>query len=728
WGAAIPFNEATDSPINPAAINAGSTVAQLTAIYNAFAANPTANAYTNPAFIANGAAGAQHPVPWQMAMMLDTRSFFGPPGPSTGGPVSCNNTIAASECPTAASSWQLWWTPKTGLPPRNTVDTTNVWQIETGLRFPLMVSDWTGDVYYSRGQSTDITHAYGNESLQRLETVLASPDYGAGQTFQGNQNNGAAGFGNGVPPTCTSGFYNSIFGGDVAPSADCQNAVFATTTSQTAIQQDNMQANFQGTLFKLPAGDMSGAFGYEYRRDAGQFIPDTLNSTASFLDQTLGLYPLGSMNNTISSRDGYLELYVPVVQDLPMLKKLNLDLGGRYSSFDTGDNSTTFKVNVDATLTNSLRIRGGFNRANRAPNIGELYLPTQQQFGGGALFNDPCSLRSNSPFGATGAAPDVSPSKGQAASPLVNAQGAAGALSTYLICQAQMSAASATDFYVTTAQSPAAGFSAFPDQVGNPNLKSETADTWTGGLVFAALSDRPWLAGLTGSIDWWQVHISNAIELDSGDYANFLCYGGTPVTTAAQAAAVAATQNCLNVARNSSTGAPASSLQVYTNQATIGTAGVDFAFNWIAQLSDLGFKSLPGAITLNSQDTLLDYYRTKTSGAYFDPNINWKDSMGPTLAGTNGGAYGYRLNLSIGYILPSFGAQLNWRFLPSVNSATVPQNQAIEAYNAKVSSGYLSYSPNTTIATPAWYAFDLTFNWNINKTFSLRAGIDNLLD
>ncbi len=36
--------------------------------------------------------------------------------------------------------------------------------------------------------------------------------------------------------------------------------------------------------------------------------------------------------------------------------------------------------------------------------------------------------------------------------------------------------------------------------------------------------------------------------------------------------------------------------------------------------------------------------------------------------------------------------------------------------------------PNTNIAAPAWSAFDLSFNWTINKTLSLRGGINNLLD
>ena len=240
-------------------------------------------------------------------------------------------------------------------------------------------------MYYSRGQSLDYEGGYGNESLQRLGAVLDSPDYGRGQTFQGNANNSNPNFGTSVPSTCTSGFYNSIFGGDVSPSADCFNAVNSTLQTYTAMQQDIVEANFQGTVFKLPAGDVSGAVGYQYRRDAGQFTPDNLQATNSFLDQTVGLYPLGTLQQgEIAARDGYAELFVPIVGDLPFLKKLNLDVGGRYSAYSNTPNATTFKVNMDAQLTNSLRIRGGYNRATRAPNLGELYLGEQEYFGFGA--------------------------------------------------------------------------------------------------------------------------------------------------------------------------------------------------------------------------------------------------------------------------------------------------------------------------------------------------------
>ncbi len=108
----------------------------------------------------------------------------------------------------------------------------------------------------------------------------------------------------------------------------------------------------------------------------------------------------------IAAKDGYAELFIPLVQDLPFLKKLNLDIGGRYSDYSNTPNATTFKVNIDAQLTNALRIRGGFNRATRAPNLGELYLGEQEYFGGGAVFGDPCSLRSTAPFGAGAAVAD----------------------------------------------------------------------------------------------------------------------------------------------------------------------------------------------------------------------------------------------------------------------------------------------------------------------------------
>ena len=185
------------------------------------------------------------------------------------------------------------------------------------------------------------------------------------------------------------------------------------------------------------------------------------------------------------------------------------------------------------------------------------------------------------------------------------------------------------------------------------------------------------------------------------------------------------------MARNQTTGGGTTTLLTYTNQATIGTAGVDLQLNWFAQLSDLGLK-LPGGLLFNSQDTLLMYYKTKQSPTAFDVDINWKDSLGPNLAGTNGGAYGYRLNATLGYVLPSFTFNLRWRFLPSVNTANHAAQQAIIKNDQQVAAGgagtLLGYIPNTDVAAPHWQAVDMSFTWNLSRIFQVRGGINNLFN
>jgi len=737
WDAEVPFNAPTDSPILPSAVNNTTTTAQLQAIAAAFASgNP--GAYANPGYLGPTAPKNQHPVPWQLAMLLLSRGATNgvpaaPFAPALGGPVVCNPAIAASLCSQAPTSWIVDYLPNYSALQRSTVDQSDVWQIETGIKFPVF-ADWTGDLYYSRGESTNYEIGLGNDSLQRYRSVVDSPGYGAGQSFQGNQNGANAGFGTSVPSHCTSGFYNTFFGGDQAASADCMNAIASPLQTNTAMQQDIVEANFQGTLFKLPAGDVSAAVGYQYRRDAGVFTPDNMQSTYSFLDQTVGLYPLGTLNNEIASRDGYLELFVPVVSDLPFMQRLSLDLGGRYSTYTNNvPSATTFKVNIDAQITKQLRIRGGFNRATRAPNLGELYLGQQEYFGGGAQFGDPCSVRSPAPFGAGGAAPDFSTAGNVGPTKLAPGQTAAGAMSTYLICQAMMGGAGSpgvTQYYGpngTQSSNAARAVFAWLNESGTPTLRSETANTWTAGLVFSNLGDSPWVSGLSGSIDWWQIDLEHAIQLDSPDYANYLCFGVNQVSTAAQAAAVAASAACQNVNRNPTTGGANVATLTYTNQATVGIAGVDFQLNWFAQFADLGLK-IPGGLSFNSQDTFLQYYKTKQSPTVFDVDINWKGSLGPTLAGTNPGAYGYRLNASIGYVLPSFTASLRWRFLPSVNSAGHASTAAIINNNSNPNNTVLGYFPNTDVAAPHWQAVDMSVTWNLSKIFEVRGGINNLFD
>jgi len=731
WEASIPYNPTTDSPVDPTLDYTSESVA--TAVLENW------QNFANPNFIASGQAGAQHPVPVELAVLLNSRRNFycltGNTGCGQAGTTPTTDTALVGTENAAAGRLAPWITetyPTTSFDQRATLNTNTVWQVEGGLQFDLPLGDWTGEVYYSHGESSTYNIAYGNNSLTRWRALVTAADYGRDAKISGNMNGANPGFG-AADITCTSGFNDTLFHGDVRPTDDCRFAVQATLQSRTQNTQDIAELNFQGGLFNLPAGELRSAVGLQWRKNTAEFYPDILQSTASFTDQVIGVYPTAYLDAGTSVKDIYAELLVPVLSDLPWLKKLELELGGRYSDYADTASTTTYKLTGNAEVNNWVRFRGGYNRATRAPNLGELFLNRQEVFVvGGANFGDPCGLRSNAPYGAGGAADDPIITTGEPPTQIAAGQTAAGAQSTYLICQAQMGTLGSSTFYDANAVGNAGTLFNWLLQEGNPNLDSEKADTWTAGVVFASPFESAWLSGLSAAIDWWKVDISDAIQQYSVDYARYLCYGTAQVTNAAEAAAQAATAACQNVSRNTATGGPNTVLIAYDNQATIATSGIDVAVNWLAGLSDLGFRRLPGRVGVNVQATFLDHYKTKQSPTAFDVETDWKGSLGPNLSGTNAGAYSYRLFSTFSYSLPSMSVSLRWRHLPSVIPAASASERAIIKNNEAVAAGaegvMLSYTPGTAIRTKRYDMIDLSFNWNMTENVSLRGGIDNLFD
>jgi iron complex outermembrane receptor protein len=700
WEGTVPYNPVTDSPLNPA-LNY-----QDPAVVAAAVANPTNPAFANPGFIATGQPGAQHPVPVELAALLNSR--FG-----------------------ATADWMPGWNPDTSLPPRSTVNTNNVWQLETGIDFQLP-RDWTGEVYFSHGRSSTYNNAAGNLSLSRYRDLIRRPDYGRNAAISGNATGQSPGFG-AADVTCTSGFYDTFFGGDAPLSQDCFNAVNATLQTRAQNRQNIMELNFEGALGSLPAGEVRGAAGYQRRENSATFVPDILQSTVSFTDQVVGVYPTGYMDASTSVDDLYIEALVPLVANKRGVQRLELELGARSSDYEHTDQEDTWKALLNWEVNDWIRLRGGFNRATRAPNLGELFLAPQEIFQiGGNNFGDPCGLRSTAPYGAGGTSADPVLNPNEVPPALAAGQTAQGAQSARLICEALMGAAGAAQFYNVADAAVVAGTNFnWVLQTGNTGLKSETADTFTFGFVMSSPFERPWLSGATLSFDYYRVEIENAIMLYSVDYANFRCYGSTLVGNAAEAAAQAASPACRLLPRNPANGNALTTSLSYDNQATIKTAGADIGLNWAMQFSDVG-SSIPGGLGFNIQATWLDYYRTKQSPAVYDVETDWAGSLGPNLSGTNPGAYDYRLFSSLSYFRDSWGVSLRWRYLPEVFTANYASQQAIKANNARVSAGgpgiLLSYNPTTEVETDSYSVFDVSFNWNVTEALSLRGGINNLFD
>jgi outer membrane receptor protein involved in Fe transport len=716
WETTVPYNPTVDSPLNPTLnYNDATVVSTAIAAVKANIHDPT---YGNPSFIPTGTAGAHYPVPIEAAALLNSRT-------------------------TPNGTWLPAWNPDLSLPPRSTVNTNTVWQIETG--FNLKIGEtWTGEFYYSHGQSQTYNNANGNLSLTRYRTLLNSTtlvngiptsDYGRGAVISGNQQSVRPTFG-AATVTCTSGFYNTYFAGDARLSNDCYNAINADLQTRAQNKQDIIEVNFQGVLAKMKPGELRAAFGLQNRNNSATFVPDILQSTYSFTDQVVGVYPTGYLDAGTKAHDAYLETLVPLLADHKGFRRLELELGARYSKYDQGatDSATTWKALINWEINDWLRFRGGFNRATRAPNIGELFLNQQEIFTvGGNNYGDPCGLRSTAPFGAAGTGPDPILTAGETQPVLAPGSTAASAASARLICEAMMGAAGANQFYhVQNAAAGGGSLFNWINQVGNPNLQAEIADTYTAGFVINPPFKSPLLSGINITLDYYKIGIDNAIMQSSVDNANFQCYGAVPVTTVAQAQAQAQSQACRLLQRDQVSGVPLSTTISYSNQAKMETAGVDMALNWRASFADFGSK-MKGGLSYSLQSTFLDYYKTKQSPAVFDVETNWKGSLGPNLVGTQGGAYDYRLFQTFSYFRDTWSVSLRWRGLPSVWSAGYASQQAIKANNTAAAAGdtskiVLGYVPTTEIKTDSYRVFDLGFSYNLKSKMQLRGGITNVLN
>jgi iron complex outermembrane receptor protein len=717
WETSVPYNPTLDSPVNPA-LNYKDE-----ATVRAILANPTA--YANPTFRPTGSAGANFPVPLEMAVLLNSRA-------------------------TQNARWQPQWNPDNSLPDRQTYNINNVWQIETGLDIELPFRDWTAELYYSHGESSTYNNASGNLSLTRVRALTNYPDYGRGATGTGNAfyTVGTTAANAQVIPTirpffgvgdfkCTSGFYDTFFKGDQPLSEDCYNAINAVLQTRASNQQDIIEINLQGSIMELPAGELRVAGGYQMRDNAAQFVPDILQSQDSFQDQVIGVYPTGYLDASTKVDDWYVEALIPVINGITGIQQLELELGARYSDYRETEAQTTWKALANWQINDWARLRGGFNRATRAPNLGELFLNQQEVFTGGGAFSDPCGVRSNSPYGAGGTTFATDPIKTTPTEvPPFLAAGAsqASANSAFLICQALMGATATQNYYFAgsdVTQPGGGGGFAWVLQEGNRNLDSETSDSWTFGGVLRAPSSNPWLSGLNFTLDWYKVEIEDAIMQYSLDFAQFRCFGTRVVTTPAEAQEQARTDGCQLMPRDQNNGAALSTKISYDNQATIETSGFDIGANWFANFNDLGFD-LPGGLGVSVNATVLDYYRTKQSPGVFDPEIEWAGSLGPNLSGTQGGAYDFRLFGNLSYIKDDWSVTLRWRHLPEVDSVGMANTRARMRNNEAVTAGapgiILNYSPITEQPIDAYNIFDLAANWTFSETLAFRAGITNLLD
>jgi iron complex outermembrane receptor protein len=632
----------------------------------------------SPTFGQGGVTFAHHPVPRELADMLNAR-----------------NIPNATTAPWQYEGGVDW------LPRYRTDTTNNVFQVIAGLRGDIpFIKDWTWEVYGSHGNTEQNAHL--------PESFLSHPR--VQQLFQANQygRNWVNPSTIAVTGSCTSGL--PIFNPDgtvnnsPTVSQDCADYVTLRMNNVTAIAQDVMEANVQGSLFDIWGGPLQFAVGLNYRAEDYEFTPDAAyNANQNFANVVNNIsLPVG-VSGTTSVKEAYIEFAIPLLADLPLVKKLEIDPGFRISDYNTSGTVSTWKATADWRLTDWVGFRGGFQHANRAPNVVELFSP----IGYSAIdFNS---------VDACGNWAGVTPIWGNRADN-PNRQ------NLQILCQHLMVRDGAPPTLYVPGQPSANNYNfnvfgqtnPFPFslavQGGNANLDSEEADTYTIGMVIRSPFEAEALKRLTFSVDYYNIDIKGAIDTPSHLTVYQQCLDAqynslisdapgshTGEELAANNPYCALIEREYLPAQGQVFGADRKFAAQYVNLGGIRTKGFDVQLDWGSRFADVGLAAVPGSVSANVQYSYLDSWaQSPFEGAAFVENKG---------TGVN---FDYRLLTTLGYSVGTYSMGLRWQYWPSVEPAPGSAANAV---------GVRSHSQA-----------DLFARWAFHSRYELRAGIDNLFN
>jgi iron complex outermembrane receptor protein len=430
-------------------------------------------------------------------------------------------------------------------------------------------------------------------------------------------------------------------------------------TAKEYIADASVTADFGKYGLKSPMAEegLSVNVGAEYRQENYDFNPDYIFQNGF---DSGGNGAQNPIHGGFHVSEGFFEGRLPIMNDKPGAYVLSTDFGYRYSSYTSGFSTNTFKVGLEWAPIKDARLRAGFNRAVRAPSVGDLFSPAVIGAGGTA---DPCW--------------------GQAVGGLVNGH-------TLAFCQ--NTGVTAAEFGHILAN-PAAQINTSAG--GNPDLKPEIADTYTYGVVF----QPTFVPSLVMSVDYYRIVIKNTItQLSSNTVVNNCGLTGSPAL-------------CGLIHRGVGTGSLwfNNTNFVNTQEVNIGhvsTQGLDLASHYsldIGPAGKLGF-SLSGTRVLNFLTQPLP-----TGGAY--------DCVGyfGTTCGAPTPAWRHVLNTTWAAPWAGLDITARWRYLGPVTSDRVSQDpQLRQTYFAPLAHiggfSYFDLSASIPVASTG-----ISFRFGVNN-------------
>ena len=552
--------------------------------------------------------------------------------------------------------------------PRIDEYTTDYFDYKAGFRGNI-TSKFNYDVYGSYGESTNTQSRLNYVSTSRVQNALNATNT---TTCSGGQT--------GCVPLNLLGPIGSI----TPAMASYIGGLNSTIAFRATLVQ--VHGIVSGELTQLPwaSSPVTIAAGVEYRKYSAKTSPDNLAQVPGELGGAGGaILPL---EGGYDVREAFGELNIPVVSDKPFFEELTMQAGIRQSWYHiktTGSpkfSATTWKLGLAWTPVSALKVRGNYQRAVRAPNIDDLFLPVTT--GLTNLTIDPCA----------------------GAAPTTNANLAA-------ICRAQ--GASAAAVAAGTIQNPSAG-QANEFGGGNPNLKPEVADTYTIGIV---LQPKALVPNLTFTLDYYNIKINNAITTATPDDAIAACFGNI---TAASASSPACTLIRRNPASGRLSGDPATTQGLFlplTNAGRLATDGFDFSAAWRHE-----FGKVRLGLNLDGNYTRHSYFRASLAGlnrdcvGYYSANCA---SIQPKWSWLQRTTVGYK----------GIDVSLLWRHISAVQYEPILKplfiGTIVNGNGGK--SIYAGKSVNFN-KIPSYNYFDMTARFKIGDHLELTTTVANMFD
>jgi iron complex outermembrane recepter protein len=266
----------------------------------------------------------------------------------------------------------------------------------------------------------------------------------------------------------------------------------------------------------------------------------------------------------------------------------------------------------------------------------------------------------------------------------------AGGTATFLQCA--QTGVTAGQYGSGFLNSPAGQFNFL--QGGNTDLKPETAKSFTLGAVFTPRKD------LSTTIDLWVIKVEDIISNAPP---------GTLLTTCLQ------TGQFCNLIQRDSLGTlwalPSGKVvAINDNLGGYNTSGIDFGVNYAYPLGGMG------TVAFNYLGTWLNKWE-------FEPikglgKFDCAGFFGPQCSDAKGPLPTWRHKVRATWATPwDVQVAVTWRHINKILNETMSSDPLLNDHTDEIDR-----------ELPARDYFDLAASWNINKTFTVRAGINNIFD